>query len=426
MRRSVVVAMAVLVMTALIGAGSARAALDTTFGEGGTAKIEPPAPSGWTQNLGAIALSSSGEAYAVSNQNHCGYGGCQGGAFVYRYQANGQLDSAFANSRGWEVPNEGYERPLIAVDSAGRPVVARSVGNEAVIVRRLTPTGQLDLSFGSAGAVALPCGCGYENTRLMTGREGSIFVVVPRSNAQDVRAGGGGTGITLIALDSTGHRLSGFGTRGVSSVSLPGTEEFTYSAIAPSGAMYFGGSSTGKSAYGGWLARVSAKGKLDTKFTDAALKSLRRLEGLAGVPGRVNAVVISHKGKIELYGTAGSAGGFELRLLASGKIDTSFAKNGLRILPYSIVSAIRGSEGASMLLTGEEIGTPRLLRILGNGQLDKKFGSKGEMLPATASKNGLVLEPGGKQAVTVVDHGYHECRFSCESTPYLYRFLERP
>lgn len=416
MRKKLSIVVALLAIAALAGAGSAQARVDMSYGENGVLTPVPPLPDGGTQSLGAIALSQSGEAYVASAQSSdCSSQGCSFGEHVFRFLSDGSPEPAFGSPRGAEIARGGLGGPRLAVDSAGRLIVARLLSRESgegIVVSRFLKSGLPDPGFGAGGTVEIPCPCISEGTRLMVGPEGKVFVVAP-----------GHPGLVLIALDANGHRLRGFGTRGVSSLSLPSTEEFTYATSAPNGAMYFGGRANGGSVHASWLARVSTRGKLDTKFTKTAYKSLGRLY-IGGAFAHVNSAVTTHKGKIELFGSAGTVGGFELRLLASGKLDKTFGKNGLRLFPYSIASAIRGSEGATMVLSGEELGPPRLFRILGDGSIDKKFGAKGELLPSTAGKFGLVLEPGGKDAVTVVDHGYHDCRFSCSSSPTLYRFLE--
>jgi len=225
-------------------------------------------------------------------------------------------------------------------------------------------------------------------------------------------------------LDSTGHRASSFGLRGSVTATMPGEGEIEYDGITPAGATYFGGRGLTKSTDSGFLVRVSSKGKIDTKFSQRSQRSLKRLSGVPGNEVRVTAAVVGRKGSIELFGSAGSIGGFELRLNQNGTLRRGWAKQGLGLLPFSIVAAVQGREGSMMALTGEEAAPPRLLRILSNGKLDPVFGKTGETFPGATSETGFSLFPAGIGRVGVTDLDLRECRQVCESTPKIYRYLE--
>lgn len=442
MRRMVLCAVAVMVLVGLVGAGSAEARLDTSFGEGGVAPVNPPFPPGWTnEQIEAIATGQEGETYVIAAQrkNGCGFYECGGkGDFVFRYLASGALEPAFAAGRGFEIPAEtsatyNLGQALVAVDSTGLPIVARTVlperegaGAGAIVVRRLLEDGELDTSFGAGGAVRLPCPCESQNAQLLPGPQGATFVVATsktRKKAQGKKSGATASA-TLIKLDSTGHRAKGFGARGSVTAQMPGEGEIEYDAITPTGATYFGGRGFSKSTNAGFLVRVSAKGKLDTKFDSRALKALRRLNGIRGNEVRVTAAVIGRQGPVELFGSAGSIGGFELRLNQDGTLRRGWAEKGLALLPFQIAAAIQGREGSTMALTGGEAAAPHLLRITSKGKLDPAFGKTGQTLPGATGESGYSLFPAGLGRVGVGDLGLRECRQVCEAAGKLYRFLE--
>ena len=439
MRRVSLFAVAVLAMAGLVGVGSAEARLDTTFGQEGVAAVNPPYPAGWiNEAVETIATGQEGETYVVARQrmNRCTSFPCPEGDFVFRYLASGALEPAFAAGRGFEVPAESTKsevgQALVAVDSTGLPVVARTVlpereeGAGAIVVRRLLTDGTIDASFGAGGAVRLPCPCERGNAQLLAGPQASTFVVAtsktrPKSQGQKT---GATASATLIKLDATGHRSKSFGARGSVTAQMPGEGEIEYDAITPAGATYFGGRGFSKSTNVGFLVRVSAKGKTDTKFDARALKSLKRLHGLKGDEVRVTAAVIGRKGPVELFGSAGSIGGFELRLNQDGTLRRGWAEKGLALLPFQISAAVQGREGSTMALTGGEATAPHLLRITSKGKLDPAFGKTGQTLPGATNETGYSLFPAGLGRVGVGDLGLRECRQVCEAAGKLYRFLE--
>ncbi|MBS1890679.1 MAG: hypothetical protein JST59_05265 [Actinobacteria bacterium] len=424
---------------AVVGTGIAGAKPDLSFGTEGVATLNPPYPPGWVnQRIDATATGQNGETYVVATQEkRCEHYGCGEGEFLFRYLADGSLEPAFGGSRGYEIPRENANpwestgSALVTVDSAGLPVVGRTVepkgtGSGAIVVRRLLPDGTLDTGWAADGAVRLPCPCVGGGTQLLAGPEGSAFVVAT-STTRSKRKGdknGVTAAATLIKLDSTGHRAKGYGARGSVTAKMPGEGEIEYDAITPQGATYFGGRGLTGPTASGFLVRITAKGKIDGKFKSNAQRALRRLRGLKGNEVRITAAVVGSKGPIELFGTAGSIGGFELRLRPDGTVLHGWGDNGLALLPFPISAAVQGREGSTMALTGEEAAPPRLLRITSKGKLDPVFGKTGELLPGATVETGFALFPAGLGRVGVSDLGLRECRQVCEAAAKLYRFQE--
>ena len=437
MRGIALVSMLVLGVVGVVGAGAAQAKPDLSFGNEGVATINPPYPPGWVnEKIETTATGQNGETYVVARQSSCTRYPCAEGDFLFRYLADGTLEPAFAGGRGFEIPTEtaaAFEAgtPLITVDSAGLPVIGRPVepkgsGSGAVVVRRLLPDGTLDTGWAAGGAVRLPCPCLGGLTQLLAGPEQSTFVVAT-STTRGKRKGeknGATAAATLIKLDSTGHRAKGFGARGSVTAKMPGEGEIEYDAITPQGATYFGGRGLTGPTASGFLVRITAKGKIDGKFKTNAQRALKRLRGLKGNEVRITAAVVGGKGPIELFGTAGSIGGFELRLRADGRVLHGWGGNGLELLPFPISAAVQGREGSTMALTGEEAAPPRLLRITSKGKLDPVFGKTGELLPGATVETGFSLFPAGLGRVGVSDLGLRECRQVCEAAAKLYRFQE--
>jgi hypothetical protein len=430
-----VVSMAVVAIGALVGAASAEARLDPAFGDNGVVTLIGLNPGGsMAEEIEAIATGQNGETYVVARQYGC-WSLCQAASTVYRFQANGLRQPAFQD---YEVPPIQTEpgrvsetgSSLVTVDSGGLPIVARvnsgRQGAGVIAVHRLDEDGTLDTTFGAAGTVTIPCPCSEEGTQLLSGPAESTFVIAKATTRvkRKGKVNGSTEAATLIKLDSTGHRAKGFGARGSVTAQMPGEGEIEYDAITPAGATFFGGRGLTGSTASGFLLKVTAKGKIDGKFKARALKSLRRLKGLKGYEVRVTAAVIGRHGPIELFGSAGGIGGFELRLRQDGSLWSGWGKKGLKLLPYAIGAAVQGREGSTMALSSEEALPPRILRILSNGKLDPVFGITGEELPGATNESGFEIFPAGIGRVGVSDLGLRECRQVCEATPKLYRFLE--
>jgi hypothetical protein len=437
MRRVALLSMVAVGVLGVVGAGAVQAKPDLSFGGEGVATLNPPYPPGWrNEKIDATATGQNGETYVVATQSNCVNYRCSEGDFLFRYLANGSLEPAFAAGRGFEIPLETvshYESgaPLITVDSAGLPIVGRTVepqgtGSGAVVVRRLLPDGSVDTGWAAGGAVRLPCPCTDGGTQLLGGPEQSTFVVAT-STTRKKRKGeknGATASATLIKLDNTGHRAKGFGARGSVTAKMPGEGAIEYEAITPAGATFFGGRGLTGPTASGFLVKVTATGKIDGKFKTRAQKALKRLKGLKGNEVRITAAVVGRTGPIELFGTAGSIGGFELRLRPNGTLLRGWGEEGLALLPFPVSAAVQGREGSTMALTGEEAAPPRLLRITSKGKLDPVFGKTGELLPGATVETGFSLFPAGLGRVGVSDLGLRECRQVCEAAAKLYRFQE--
>jgi hypothetical protein len=437
MRRVALLSVFATAVAAVVGLGAAQAKPDPSFGAQGVATLNPPYPPGWrNEKIDATATGQNGETYVVARQSSCSRYPCSEGDFVFRYLADGSLEPTFAGSRGFEIPTEtasAFEAgaPLVTVDSAGLPIVGRTVepqgtGSGAIVVRRLLPDGTLDTGWAAGGAVRLPCPCLGGSTQLLGGPEQSTFVVAT-STTRKKRNGqrsGATAAATLIKLDNTGHRAKGYGARGSVTAKMPGEGEIEYDAVTPAGVTFFGGRGLTGPTVSGFLVKVTAKGKIDDKFKTHAQHALKRLKGLKGNEVRITAAVVGRSGPIELFGSAGSIGGFELRLRPNGALLRGWGTKGLTLLPFPISAAVQGREGSTMALTGEEAAPPRLLRITSKGKLDPVFGKSGELLPGATVETGFSIFPAGLGRVGVSDLGLRECRQVCEAAAKLYRFQE--
>lgn len=413
----------VLAIGATIGAGVAQARLDRSFGQNGVVEVQPPLSAPWqSQYIRHLDAARDGSSYALFERVHCaGQAGCASANTLFRYQEDGSLDPAFGGPGGfYELPREGEGVPALAVDSRGRPLLAQADGNR-VVIRRLTASGAPDPSFGSGGAAAYGCQCDYGATQLLPGPAGTLTVVMPRTRTT-------GTSFALLRLQADGSRDLYFGHGGRSAFGLRGAGAFVGSATAANGALYLSGAGCCESGIPGYVSRVSARGRFDSRFSAASQRSLRPLRQLSTLQASVNAVIARPGGKIDLLGAIGYEKGFVLRLNPNGRANRKFGKNGLRMLPLPVTSAAPGSNGATLAVSEENLSSEDvLMRILPSGRLDPAFGRRGERIPGGNKVSfGISVVPQAEHRALVLNLNLMECRGYCAAEPELVRFLEGP
>jgi uncharacterized delta-60 repeat protein len=416
-----------------LSSASAQAKVDTAFGQNGVAIVQPPLIAPWySQFARQMAAGRDGDSYAIfERQSLCLHAGeCFSGSFLFRYLPDGSLDESFGGPTGsYELPREGPTTLALAVDSSGRPLIAQSSDHQ-VVIRRLTDSGAIDTSFGEDGAVALPCECEWPRLRLIPGPDGTVDVALPSIWSSAGGAGKesyvrGGMVLTLYRLLANGEGDRHFGRGGSTTIKLRGAEEPYGFAVSPGGAIYIGGSVKCCLDFSGFAVRVSAKGRLDTRFSRAARRSLHSVERLGPRKRVVRAIVLRPGGKIDLLGFVGHEEGFELRLKSNGELYRRFGQQGRRELPVPVASAALGSDGATMAVGREaNHGEVMLMRILGGGRLDPAFGRGGTRLAGTQGDYGLSVVPLDGRRTLVLDLAEHFCRGWCAGEAKVFGFLE--
>ncbi|TMK55684.1 MAG: hypothetical protein E6G51_12670 [Actinobacteria bacterium] len=399
-------------LTMAIGAGPAAAGLDPGFGEGGVVEVKPPLPSPWdAQYVLEMAAARDGSSYALVQRYCREQSRCALAVAVVRYAADGSIDTSFGSDGSFTLPPEAETVSTIAIDSAGRPLIA-SAGDTGVVVRRLTPEGKLDSGF-AVGSISSPaCGCHYREASLTPGPRGAVTISLP-----------GSPNGTLFRLKADGTLDQGFGRGGALSLGTRGDGSFGAVAVGRGGALYLSGATCCKNRFP-FLLRVSAAGRLDTRFTRAAIRALRQVDMSDEFGARVSAVLVRPRGTIDVLGSTGFSKGFLLRMRPNGQPLRRFADNGLKPLPLLAGSAAIGSDGAIVAVGEGDIRGfgATVFRILRGGRIDKSFGFK--TVPRAADDLGFsIVAQTGRRAL-VLDLGLHECRGACPSTPKLIRYLE--
>jgi uncharacterized delta-60 repeat protein len=243
---------------------NANGTLDTTFGGG-------KHPSGIVQTSIAGSTASNGDAVAIQPDGKIVVAGhslqSAGTEFaVARYNANGTLDTTFGNGGiALTYPGIQNEGVSLALQSNGDIVLAGlDAGANGMAAVRYTPTGQLDTSFGTGGIATVPSGAPLS----ASGDFGSGVLVL--GNGDIVLAGTGPNGMTLARLSGTGQLDTTFGSAGYAldpaintadGLGLASNGDLVASGTVSAGT---GGNSTGQDQFG--VAAFLPGGTLDPSF----------------------------------------------------------------------------------------------------------------------------------------------------------------
>jgi uncharacterized delta-60 repeat protein len=310
---------------------SPSGALDPGFGAGGIVAEREPLPS--RGSVEAVAVDGQGRIL-VAGATEAGATKSPGDGVLVRTLPDGRLDPGFGGGRGYlEIP---FEASDIAVEQERAVVLDRN----GRWLTRVTPSGEIDSSFGEGGIV-LPAG----------------VLGLPRLGLRSVAA------------------LPGGGLLAAGSLVLAGVPRMA-------------------------VVRLHADGSVDRSFgrKGIAVRGFGR-----GRPCSASKVLVQPDGRILLAGYVGRRGkeasessAFALmRLLPDGALDAGFGRGG------RLASRIRGRSEATdvalrdgrILAAGWQYRPGRITTLLrryrSNGRLDRGFGRGGPPQPSTAAKTAL-------------------------------------
>jgi uncharacterized delta-60 repeat protein len=247
-------------------------------------------------------------------------------------------------------------------------VVASTDGGD-LIVARLNPDGTPDASFGEGGIVRTALGVSVVGVEVATMSDGKVVFGAELGSAY----GPPTVVVTRFtrrgAFDPTFNRGSPVFTSLGSSLGGLG--------LTAGGAIYLAGAHCcGSSVY---VVRLRRNGVFDARF---GRRGHRFVDDV--VKGaRVGAVVPLPGGNVDVVGAGRRQRFFALRLLPSSRLDSSFGHRGVAYVNDAAVSvagaAVDGRGrlvlgGASESPTLENVRDIALVRLLGNGHLDRHFG----------------------------------------------------
>jgi uncharacterized delta-60 repeat protein len=279
----------------------------------------------------------------------------------------------------------------VKVISGNRVLAGGSAAGQFVVVR-LRATGTLDSKFGTGGQVvpALP-GTTLDGVRaLSTFRDGRIVA------AGTLRQADGSTRMVAIRLLPTGEIDPSFGAGFGYVLAGPAGSELGAMTMDRQGNVILGGVRPGEVPI---VIRLLADGSLDATFGAGGT-----LDGSTlGLAGRVTGLLVRPEGTLTFTVGGGASSVYPatftvVRLGPLGAVDPSFAGTGIVSIPLGPgqaagvgAAAVRQGPSGTTLVAGTDLtetGTPRgaIIRLKGDGTLDKRFGSNGVARLARAGR----------------------------------------
>jgi len=299
---------------------------------------------------------------------------------VERFNEDGSPDSTFGSNGKIGLGFYFTEFDALAVDNSNNIIISGYTSLQSGLILRITPAGNLDLSFGDQGITYLP---------------EDFLTFLPRINSIKVQADnkivlGGGNNVNgivdylLIRLEANGTLDSTFGDNGISQVGLTDTMEMITSIeVLNNGKIVAVGFT--QENFGNDLQAVILKfnsvGLLDPTFngngkyfTNRAVDFYMNGDIKVQTDGKILSTFESINDNFILY-----------RLNSNGTPDTNFGSGGY------VTTYINGVDQSAQIhynptnqhitLIGttlsDEIGKFALTRYFGNGETDFSFGDSG-------------------------------------------------
>lgn len=278
-----------------------------------------------------VALQSSGDVILLTQD--------AGGIALRRLSPDGAIDGSFGSDGlvALDDPAPTSGRPLdLKIQSDDRIVLGWIASTGDLVVRRLLPDGASDATFGAEGTTIVslpnsactPGACRQSKTPMALDELGRIAV------ATGVREpASGGAGIALVRLTSAGDLDATFGSAGLAVTDAPADAEDVVAglAIAKSGRLLIAASRVSEldGAAGIVLAAFTADGVPDPAFVNGG----RAFVAVGGLTAAAD-VALDPKGRIVIAGTIRPTARslsdvLVARFLASGARDRSFGAQGV-------------------------------------------------------------------------------------------------
>jgi hypothetical protein len=346
-------------------AATAHPGLDRAFGDHGSRLLRLPEPAAATKvKAEETVTAADGSTYVIGAVIGCK--GCAHPVGLYRFDRNGRRDSSFGGDGVIDLPAGAAAGPL-ALDSRGRPMMTLGAftHDRGVEVWRLTKDGRPLPGFGRHGRAPVPKQRGDAAT-VTSLPDGGVLVKSEKDEPE-----GGYDVVYLGELRADGRPERHFGGDGHVAVAVGGAFHLEAPAIGADGAIYLGAWEAES------VSRVSARGRLDTRFDRAARRSGRQLYRyyhslplLAEIEAR--SLLPLPGGGVALFGFVGSHG-FEQRFEADGSPAAAFGRSGLRLMAQIVDKAVPIGKGEVFVAGGPLLGPETASVLRADGKLDRRF-----------------------------------------------------
>ncbi len=300
---------------------------DASFGSHGRVVTGPefdPAVFGWAGGLAKVFPLSDGKLLAVGTSN---------GLKMARYHPDGALDTSFGIDGVTEATLG--SPTAVAMQDDGKVVVAGSRRPPSqnwfeFFVVRLNPSGDLDPTFGDAGAVSTPIGVANSFANALAIQQDGKLVAAGRASESFAQR------FALARYNVDGSLDPTFDGDGIVFTTELSGATINALAIQPDGKLVAAGQAS-KSPFGvGFaVARYNTDGSLDASF-DGDGTVVMAFDSTSTYDEATN-VLLQPDGKIVIVGMPrlnGAATGFAIaRLHPDGSLDESFGSEGSTVEP---------------------------------------------------------------------------------------------
>ncbi len=271
--------------------------LDPAFGDGGRVRLDL---SGDSDAVAALEILPDGSLLVAATLVRDGRQ-----AVVARLTPTGELDRTFGDDGIATVPAPGGndEAFALAVDQLGRILIAgrtSTTTSDDLLLARFTGAGEADPTFGNGGVVITD----------VRGHSDTAFAVDVAPSGRILVSGGSivgaGDEVVVAAYTPQGDLDPAFGDGGLALVDVtPGSDEAFAGALAADGSyVAAGGAIAEDGSEHGFAVRVSADGDVDPSFGDSGLV----ITGPAGGVEELRGVLIDGRGRIVCAGRSLSPG----------------------------------------------------------------------------------------------------------------------
>lgn len=352
--------------------------LDTSFGTSGVTRTSF---GGSGEQFDGLTIDGSGRMDAAGTT----FGsGTYNDFAVARYTSTGALDTTFGSGgKVTTVISSGNDvAEAVTMDTAGGIIVVGSSGNQATAVR-YTSAGALDTAFGAGGITDVSFG-GDDDLAFAAAPDPLGYLVLAGRTDRD-----GSDSIALAKLTASGGLNATFGSAGevVTAVIGSTANGARGTAIQSDGKIVTVGGSGDGQGKDFALTRYNADGTLDTTFGQQGIATTRFFSAPGRLAsGPAEAVTIDPQGRLVVVGVAGTKIAV-VRYLADGSPDTTFGSGGQEVLALGSygndsAQAVAIDGNGKIVVAGwasvsQQNDRPMgfaVLRLNGDGTFDTTFG----------------------------------------------------
>lgn len=404
-----VVVAACAALSVMAGSALGRGHLDRSFGDEGVVDLKTRPGQARGASLGAVQVGPERRIFFTERD-------ARDRIFLRRYSARGKLNRGFGGDGRVEVGlTEGLSD--LAIDSAGRPLVALQEG-DGVVIKRFKAGGRPDRSFGVSGSVSIPCSCTLEELAVGAGNRPLVAASDEFRRPSPFR----GVVWVMARLRSDGSPDRSLDGDGIVRHPMVGFSS-PYVKLEPGGGALLYGSVCCREPSKPFMQRMSKDGDLQRRYAATTTRSLHGIYGTRQNDLRgwyEPTAVLRPNGRAELFWGAHRPS-TAVRLLPSGKRDRSFGRRGVQTLNFNMSDAIADERGGT-LVTGYGRRGYMVMRLRRDGRPDRRFGRV--HLPRASNEWGVTILSHGPTGALVFDFGLPFCRQGCPAQPKLFRIVD--